>query len=121
MKPPLWDRFDERAGILVHHATWIWSETGVKSQQSVGIMAIQPKIPGNSIATPAAVEEPVDIHLTAALTGLQCYSPSGAAASEPGQSCGLAKSGTRFDGHVLQHKIEAWSGRDANRDHRASE
>ena len=70
MKPPLWARFDERTGILVHHATWIWLETGVKRQQSVGIVARQPKIPSDSIAAPTAVEEPVDIDLTAALKRL---------------------------------------------------
>ena len=61
----LWGRFDQRAGILVHHGTWIWSETGVKRQQSVGIMPRHPKIPGDSMASPAAVEKPGGVDLTA--------------------------------------------------------
>ena len=107
MKPPLWDRFDQRAGILVHHGMWLRLETKVKRQQSVGIMTRQPKISGDSRAASTAVEEPVGIDLTGALKGLQCYSPSRAAAPEPARSCGRVESGARFDGHVLQHAIEA--------------
>jgi hypothetical protein len=70
-------------------------------------MPRQPKIPGDSMASPAAVEKPGGVDLTAALKRLSCYSPSGLTAPQPGWSCGRADSGACFDGHVLQRESEA--------------